>query len=92
MVVDIRQAAEIIAATPAEHRPEALDKAERSYLQTLQDSGFERGAPRRWGLRFTASSTMEAGRGAGPEPRETKLKALHEELSAVIDVSHTAGA
>jgi len=47
-VAGIPRVAQAIAETPAEHRAKALDAAERSYRETLQDLGYEEGPVQGW--------------------------------------------
>ncbi len=44
----IPRVAQAIAETPAEQRAKALEAAERSYRQTVQDLGYEEGPVRSW--------------------------------------------
>jgi hypothetical protein len=47
-VAGIPRVAQAIAETPAEHRSKALEAAERSYRQTLQELGYEEGPAQSW--------------------------------------------
>jgi len=47
-IAGMPRVAEAIAAVPIEHRARALDAAEQSYLQTLQDLGYAEAATRKW--------------------------------------------
>ena len=47
-VAGIPRVAQAIAETPAEHQAKALEAAERSYRETLQDLGYEKGLVQSW--------------------------------------------
>ncbi len=47
-VAGIPRVAQAIAETPAEQRAKALEAAERSYQQTVQDLGYEEGRVQSW--------------------------------------------
>jgi hypothetical protein len=60
-VAGIPRVAQAIAETPAEHRAKALDAAERSYRETLQDLGYEEGPVQGLGFRSHASIAKGIG-------------------------------
>ena len=47
-VAGIARVAQVIAENPAEHWAKALEAAERSYRETLQDLGYEEGLVQSW--------------------------------------------
>jgi len=47
-VAGITRVAQAIAETPAEQRAKALEAAERSYRQTVQDLGYDEGPVQSW--------------------------------------------
>ena len=47
-VAGIPRVAQAIAETPPEQRPKALEAAERSYRQTVQELGYEEGPIQSW--------------------------------------------
>ena len=77
-VAGIPRVAQAIAETPAEQRAKALEAAERSYRQTVQDLGYEEGPVESW-----VSSVMLRLQTEVRNQEATKqkmLEALQEEL------------
>jgi dihydrodipicolinate synthase/N-acetylneuraminate lyase len=47
-IAGMPRVAQVIAAIPAKHRGNALEAAEQSYLQSVQDLGYAEAATRKW--------------------------------------------
>jgi len=78
-VAAIPKISELIAAMAAEDRAEALDTAERRFLQTAEDVGCTGPAARDW---TNAVMRILQDRVKEHESAKHKLKKLYDELSA----------
>ena len=77
-VAGIPRVAQAIAETPAEQRAKALEAAERSYHQTVQDLGYEEGRVQSWVAAVMLRLQTEVKKQAST--RRSPLKILHDEL------------
>ena len=76
-VAGIPRVARAIAETPAEHRAKAVEAAERSYRETLQDLGYEEGPVQSWVSAVMLRLQKEVK--AQASAKQKTLEVLHEE-------------
>ena len=77
-VAGIPRVAQAIAETPPEQRPKALEAAERSYRQTVQELGYEEGPVQSWVSAVMLRLQTEVK--AQESTKQKMLEALQEEL------------
>lgn len=75
-VAGIPRVAQAIAETPAEHRAKALEAAERSYRQTVQDLGYDEGPVQSW----VSAVMLRLQREVKEQVKLKMPEALHEEV------------
>lgn len=75
-VAGIPRVAQAIAETRAEHRAKALEAAERSYRQTVQDLGYDEGPVQSW----VSAVMLRLQREVKEQVKLKMLEALHEEV------------
>jgi hypothetical protein len=84
-VANIPRVARLIAAIPAEQRAMALDAAKYSYLQTVQDVGYEDVAAWEWVFAIMRYLRAEVGGAIITEAAENIRRSAHPDRATYRD-------